>query len=86
MHRVLLVAIEVDDDGFDLEEPVVSGDAKLEDDLIALTNGGVGLHVNACYRQVDEQRCVLLVADGKRASTDEGDSEGTVCLGGLRFQ
>ena len=86
MHRVLLLAIEVDDDRFDLEEPVVSGNAKLEDDRIALTNGGVGLHVDACHRQVDEQRRVLLVADGKRASTDEGDSEGTVCLGGLRFQ
>lgn len=86
MHRVLLVAIDVDDDRFDLEKTVVSGDAKLDDGLIALTNGGVGLHVNARHRQVDEQRLVLLVGDGKRASTNEGDSEGPVCLGRLRFQ
>ena len=50
VDRVLLVAVHVDDDRFDREETVVSGNAELEDRLVALTNGGLGLHVDARHR------------------------------------
>lgn len=89
MYRVLLVPVHVDDDGCDLEKPVVSGHPKLDDDLVPFTDGGVGLDVHARNGQVDEQRCVVLVADGERAPADERDSEGPRCLcdgGGLLFQ
>jgi len=89
VDRVLLVPVHVDDNRFDREKAVVSGNAELEGRFVALTNGGSGLDVDARHREIDEQRRVFLTAERERAPTDEGNSEGPRSLsgsGGLRFQ
>lgn len=86
VHRVLLIPVDVDDDCFDLEKPVVTWNAKLEECLVAFMDRGAGLYVDSGYREVDEERRMLFSADGQRAATNEGDSERSRCLRGLSLQ
>jgi len=80
---MLLVTVDVDDDGLDGQEAIVSGNPKLDDGLVTLTERGTSLYVDTCDREVDEERRMFLSADSQRATTNEGDAERTGRLGRL---